>query len=134
MAHLKHDVSFLPPQEIGGECPTMRLHLWFETEEGVLFGMGRLMLLRQVELCGSIKGAAEKLGMSYRGAWGKLKKTEELLGEPLIRKGASRRSGCSLTEFGQTLVRQFDEWFRDVEEYALSASRKRLPFTPEKFS
>lgn len=113
--------------------PTMRMHLWFETEEGVVFGMGRLMLLRQVELCGSIKGAAEKLGMSYRGAWGKLKKTEELLGRPLIRKGASRRSGCRLTEFGQELTRKFDEWFRDVEEYALRSGRNRLPFKPERY-
>ncbi|WP_250645606.1 winged helix-turn-helix domain-containing protein [Salidesulfovibrio onnuriiensis] len=113
--------------------PTMRLHLWFETDEGVLFGMGRLMLLRQVELCGSIKAAAEKLGMSYRGAWGKLKKTEEVLGRPLINRGASRRSGCTLTDFGQDLARQFDEWFRDVEEYALRSGKDRLPFQPEKF-
>lgn len=116
-----------------GFVPTMRMHLWFENEEGVVFGMGRLMLLREVELCGSLKAAAEKLGMSYRGAWGKLRKTEELLGQQLIQKGASRRAGCQLTEFGQTLARQFDEWFHDVEAYALRSSRERLPFKPEKF-
>ncbi len=46
------------------KSPTMRLHLWFETEQGVLFGLGRLQLLRQVESCGSLKAAAEKPGMS----------------------------------------------------------------------
>lgn len=113
--------------------PTMRLHLWFETEDGVVFGMGRLLLLREVERCGSLKAAAQNLGMSYRGAWGKLRKTEELLGRELIRKGSCRRSGCTLSEFGSDLARQFDEWFRDVEEYALRTGREKLPFSPDKF-
>lgn len=118
----------------GALGPTMRMHLWFETEDGVLFGMGRLMLLREVELCGSLKAAAEKLGMSYRGAWGKLRRTEELLGRPLVHKGRCRRSGSQLTEFGQDLARQFDEWFRDVENYALHSCTKHLPFKPDKYA
>ncbi len=113
--------------------PTMRLHLWFETKEGVLFGLGRLQLLRQVEECGSLKKAAESLGMSYRGAWGKIKTTEEVIGEKLIERAASRRAGYHLTAFGSGIAKSFDEWYREVETFALSKSKELLPFSLEKY-
>ncbi|GAB7024048.1 winged helix-turn-helix domain-containing protein [Salidesulfovibrio brasiliensis] len=114
--------------------PTMRMHLWLETAGGVLFGLGRLQLLREVERRGSLKAAAESLGMSYRGAWGKIKATEELFGEKLIERAASRRAGYHLTTFGSGIARNFDEWFRNVESYALSSSREYLPFSLEKYT
>lgn len=113
--------------------PTMRMHLWFETSGGVVFGLGRLQLLRQVERCGSLKAAAESLGMSYRGAWGKIKATEEVIGEKLIERAASRRAGYHLTPFGLGIAKSFDEWFQEVESYALSKSRELLPFSLEKY-
>jgi len=113
--------------------PTMRLHLWFETQEGVLFGLGRLQLLRQVEQCGSLKAAAESLGMSYRGAWGKIKTTEEVIGRKLIERAASRRAGYHLTPFGSGIAKSFDEWYREVESYALSKSKEYLPFSLDKY-
>jgi molybdate transport system regulatory protein len=113
--------------------PTMRLHLWFENEKGVLFGLGRLQLLRQIEQCGSLKAAAESLGMSYRGAWGKIKTTEEVLGRKLIERAANRRKGYHLTPFGSGIVQSFDQWFTEVETYALHKSRKYLPFSLERY-
>ena len=50
--------------------PRIGLNLWLETTEGVLFGMGRAELLDKIEECGSLKKAAEEMGMSYRAAWG----------------------------------------------------------------
>jgi molybdate transport system regulatory protein len=111
----------------------MRMHLWFETEDGVLFGLGRLQLLRQVEICGSLKAAAEKLGMSYRGAWGKIKATEELFGQKLIEQQGSRRSGYHLTAFGSAIAKNFDDWYHEVESFALAKSRDFLPFSLEKY-
>lgn len=119
-----------PAQSLG---PTMRMHLWFETEEGVLFGLGRLQLLRQVERCGSLKAAAEALGMSYRGAWGKIKTTEDLIGRKLIERADSRRAGYHLTAFGSGIAQSFDEWYREVERYALTKGRELLPFSLEKY-
>ncbi|WP_316900822.1 LysR family transcriptional regulator [Pseudodesulfovibrio indicus] len=110
------------------ENPTMRMHLWFETEEGVLFGLGRLQLLKSVEEHGSLKGAAEALGMSYRGAWGKIKVTEELIGQKLIERDSNRRAGYRLTPFGRVLARSYDQWYREVEAFALSKGNESLPF------
>ena len=116
-----------------GPDPTMRMHLWFETQDGVVFGLGRLLLLQRVERCGSLKAAAEQLGMSYRAAWGKIRKTEQLLGRELIDRSGYRRSGCRLTPYGRELALEFSHWFRDVERYALSTSTKFLPFRPAPF-
>lgn len=117
----------------GKHNPTMRMHLWFETEEGVLFGLGRLQLLKCVEEHGSLKAAAEALGMSYRGAWGKIKTTEELIGHKLIERASSRRAGYHLTDFGKSIARAYDKWYREVESFALSKSHEFLPFSLDKY-
>ncbi|CCH50219.1 winged helix-turn-helix domain-containing protein [Pseudodesulfovibrio piezophilus] len=122
-----------PATSIAMTNPTMRVHLWLENEEGVLFGLGRLQLLRQVEQCGSLKAAAESLGMSYRGAWGKIKTTEELLGQKLIERAASRRKGYHLTPFGLGIAESFDKWYREVERFAFAKSEEFLPFSLKKY-
>ena len=67
----------------------MHLHLWLETEKGLLFGPGHAELLECIERLGSLRKAADDLGMSYRAAWGKIKRTEEALGFKLIDKAGS---------------------------------------------
>jgi len=57
---------------------TMRIRLWFETDSQMLFGLGRVLLLKKVDECGSLYKAAKEIGMSYRAAWGKIKATEKL--------------------------------------------------------
>jgi putative molybdopterin biosynthesis protein len=59
-------------------------------------------LLQAVAAAGSISGAARQLGVSYRHAWGELKRWEGELGEELIvwGKGQSAR----LTEFATKLL------------------------------
>ncbi|MDD3312205.1 LysR family transcriptional regulator [Pseudodesulfovibrio sp.] len=128
-----HELETVPTGPECPERPVMRLHLWLETGDGVLFGLGRLQLLRKVEQCGSLKAAAESLGMSYRGAWGKIKATEKLFGEKLIERAGSRREGYHLTLFGSGLAHDFDEWFREVERFALEKSGQYLPFAPVKY-
>jgi molybdate transport system regulatory protein len=102
------------------DIPRMRLHLWLETEEGIFFGTGRTQLLEKIDEYGSLKRAAEEMGMSYRAAWGKIMRTEEVLGYRLIEKeGRDNKSGYRLTTAGKTLLAQFKRWFREVEEDAL---------------
>ena len=101
----------------------MHLHLWLETEKGVLFGPGRAELLDLVERFGSLRKAAEELGMSYRAAWGKIKRTEEVLGFKLIDKAGSYKGGYRLTDSGRAMRKNFTHWCREVEEYALKGAR-----------
>lgn len=100
-------------------APTVRLHLWLENDRGVYFGMGRAMLLLKVQELGSLKKAADKLGISYRAAWGKIRKSEEVLGVRLIAPNSCRKKGCQLTEEGRQITEKFLLWFQEVEEEAV---------------
>ena len=111
------------------DTPTMRLHLWLETEDGLFFGSGRTQLLEKIAEYGSLKRAAEELGMSYRAAWGKIMKTEEVLGFKVIeRAGASNKAGYQLTESGKMLLNKFKLWFDLVEKNALTKAAEIFPW------
>ncbi len=102
---------------------TVRMHLWLESGESVYFGMGRVMLLDRIEEYGSLRKAAESLGMSYRAAWGKLRATEEALGVELVETLGTKRGGYRLTPKGRALRDKFMAWFSAVEQAALDQAR-----------
>jgi molybdate transport system regulatory protein len=114
--------------------PVIRLHLWLETDKGLFFGLGRMKILKYIHDGQSLKGAAESLGMSYRAAWGKIKKTEEVIGIKLIEKKGGNRSGYQLTLKGIELMKRFDEWFDEVECFALKRAKELLPIQPIRFN
>ena len=93
--------------------------LWLETDEGHVFGPGVYSLLRKIQEKGTLKEAAASLGMSYRYAWGLIKKAEEKLGEPLISatKGGRHGGGSTeITELGRRYVRDFERFRRMLDE------------------
>ena len=117
----------------GNQRPVVRLHLWLETENGIFFGLGRLKLLEQIQAGKSLSGAAKAMGMSYRAAWGKVRKTEQVLGVALIEKRAGNKAGYQITKAGSQLVAGFRRWFQEVEAYALSRAKELLPCDPIAF-
>jgi molybdate transport system regulatory protein len=114
--------------------PVVRLRLWLETRDGMFFGTGRGMLLEAVDRYGSLKKAAEHLGMSYRAAWGKIKKTEKVLGVLLIEQAGSRKGGHRLTPGGRLLMEKFRIWFDAVEASAVEKARELFPWPCLSFS
>lgn len=102
----------------------VHLQLWLEDERGEGFGRGRVQLLRLIEERGSLSKAAKELGMSYRGAWGKLKKAERIAGVALVEASGTKRDGYSLTREGRELVERFQQWYADVERYAEERARE----------
>ena len=63
----------------------MKLWLSSSDDEGI-FGDGKWRLLRAIERESSLSAAAKALHISYRKAWGDLKKAEECLGIKFIEK------------------------------------------------
>lgn len=115
---------------------TPKMKLWFSSGdvEGV-FGDGKWRLLKAVEREGSLKAATDSLGISYRKAWGDLRKTEEALGVRFIEKhrGGSAGGESHLTETGkrwlsaysrfrsiveQTIEKEFKKGFAEIQEEA----------------
>jgi len=118
---------------MGDKFPTIRLHIWLETDDGLFFGAGRAQLLERIETHGSLKKAAECMGMSYRAAWGKLKATEEIVGFRLVQKNSGKKGGYSLTEDGRRLMKQYNSWFCRVEDYACELASEIFTFSPRRF-
>jgi len=96
----------------------LRLRVWIEQEEETYIGIGSTLLLQYVEKLGSLRQAASSLGMSYRRAWGKLKKAEERIGRPLVEKTKGKGQRFNLTPEGKELMEKFLAFYLDVEEYA----------------
>lgn len=127
------DIGASVPEGGGGDSygvnpPVVRLRLWLETEDGMFFGTGRGMLLEAVDRFGSLKKAAEHLGMSYRAAWGKMRKTEKVLGVQLIEQAGSRKGGHVLTPAGRLLMEKFGQWYEAVECSAVEKAREIFPW------
>ncbi len=100
---------------------SIKSRVWIEDGEGkIVFGAGRLRILELVENHGSILAAAKELKMSYRAVWGKIKATEDRLGQPLVRRkpGGTTRGGSELTPFARTIMEGFSQLQGLVEKEA----------------
>ena len=89
-----------------------RSKVWLELAGRPVFGDGKAALLEQVERTGSLKAAAEELGMSYRGLWERLRQMERRLGVKLIERRAGGRSGggSKLTPQGRRLLGKYQRF------------------------
>lgn len=95
--------------------------VWLEDQQGrIIFGLGRMRILRAIERCGSLNAAAKDLKMSYRAVWGKIKVTEEALGQPLLVKsqGGSAGGGSTLTPYAHTLMDRYLALSRIIDTQA----------------
>ncbi len=94
------------------------LHLWLEKNGETVFCQGRALLLERIRDQGSLRKAAKSLGMSYRAAWGKLKKTQDILGFDLVVLTGSSPKHYELTPRGEEILAAFQAWQEKVQGYA----------------
>ena len=82
-----------------------------------MFGGGKCRLLNSVETTGSLRAASDALHISYRKAWGDLKKAQDALGVVLIERhrGGRRGGRTALTEQGRRWLQAYSRFRRDVE-------------------
>jgi molybdate transport system regulatory protein len=85
--------------------------LWLSsiTGEGII-EEDRYRLLKQIKESGSLSSAAKNLGISYRKAWGDIKKAEELLGYGLTDRQRGGKDGgrTRLTEKANKLLEAYE--------------------------
>lgn len=102
----------------------MRLAAKFflEHNDKLVFGPGRLELLKAVRDLGSLRKAAQKLGMSYRWAWGRLNNAEKELGRPLLVRTDEPVGGRPMVLTPEAV--EIIDWFTVVEKNLLKALRQ----------
>lgn len=101
-----------------------QVQLWLENAEKDGFGSGRIRLLELIHELGSLNRAAKLLGMSYRGAWGKVKKAEQIMGVELVEAVGAKRDGYRLTAEGHSLVATYEQLFAEVEAFAIERAHE----------
>jgi molybdate transport system regulatory protein len=111
---------------------TIRLRVWIEQDDETYLGIGSTLLLQHIERLGSLRKAAEELGMSYRRAWGKLKSAEERIGHPLVEKVRGQGQRFTLSPYGRELMEKFLHFYLDVETYAAERASEVLGMRVDK--
>lgn len=84
--------------------------LFIEKGEDYILGPGRVELLRAVAELGSLRQAAQKFGMSYRWAWGRIHDSEKALGVTLLIQDGSGKAKTLSPE-----ARELLSWFTEIE-------------------
>jgi len=106
-----------------------RFKLWLSSEdvEGV-FGDGKWRLLEAIGTERSLKAASESLNISYRKAWGDLKKAQDTLNVALVEKqrGGNVGGRTVLSEKGRQWVEAYMKFRSDVEEAAEKGYEKHI--------
>jgi molybdate transport system regulatory protein len=106
-----------------------KFKLWFSMKdaEGV-FGDGKWRLLKAIDSEGSLRAASESLSISYRKAWGDLKKAQDCLNVALVEKqrGGSRGGQTTLTSQGEKWVKAYAKFRGDIEKALEKAYKKHI--------
>jgi len=92
--------------------PKPAFKVWLETDQGYVFGPGVYNVLMKVKETGTLKEAAASLGMSYRYAWGLVKRAEKKIGHPLLdahKGGRAGGGGAELTDVGSEFLEEFSK-------------------------
>lgn len=104
-----------------------RLKLWVEQDGKLVLSDYRVRLLSLIDETGSLAEAAQRMELSYRRAWGKIREIEENLGVKLVESaaGGAGGGGSRLTGEGRRLVDLYRR-FRDSAEQDLSREFSRI--------
>ena len=108
--------------------------VWLTLNGKALLGKGRVELLTQVEMTGSISKAAKSMKMSYKAAWDAVDAMNNVMGTPVIESavGGVKGGGSRVTDAGRRLIAEYKslesrhkQWLDSAtEEFAASLLKK----------
>jgi molybdate transport system regulatory protein len=94
----------------------IRSKFWIENKGEVVVGGGKTSLLLAVDRLGSIQRAADEFGMSYRHAWGAIRKIEQRAGFKILDTTLGRKGGgAQLTPKGKEFIGRVDSLLKDLQ-------------------
>ena len=85
--------------------------IWLTDSEANRLALDQIGLLQAILETGSISAAAKSLGLSYKTAWERLERLNNLSKLPLVSRssGGSKGGGTQLTEYGMQVIKGFTE-------------------------
>lgn len=108
--------------------PTLgvKAKFWLTLGTRTLFGDGKARLLESVDELGSLRSAAQSMGMSYRHAWGLLRELDTAAGFAFLEhSGNGRRTRLRLTDEGRRFIEAYHR-FRAPLDNAVETRFNRI--------
>ena len=95
----------------------LKVKLYIQNGSEKFMGIGVLWVLQRTQELGSLRAAANDLGISYSKVYRMIVNLEKNLGARVIerRKGGADRSGATLTEFGIRFAEMYDTFQRECK-------------------
>lgn len=90
--------------------------MWLEKRGNPVFGSGIHRMLELINETGSLHKAADRLDMSYRAAWGKIRTFEKTLNVEILETGRHGRTGARLTETGRKMLKIFGQIQQEMDQ------------------
>lgn len=105
----------------------LKHRVWLENIQGQdIVGDGKFNLLLSIDELESLMAAAERLGISYRKAWGNLREIEQRLGFSIVEKHRGGKEGGKtvLNTEGKKLIEAYKEFLADIDVLMHDAAKK----------
>jgi molybdate transport system regulatory protein len=105
----------------------IKAKFWIENKGEVVLGGGKTALLLSVDRLGSIQQAANEFGMSYRHAWGSIRRIEKRAGFKIVdtKLGGKEGGGARLTQQGKIFVDRVDSLLSDLNRMVEKRFRQK---------
>lgn len=86
-------------------------NIWIEKDNRAFIGRGRVELLQNIQIHGSISKAAKAMKMSYKAAWDSVDIMNKLSNKPLVSKvtGGKGGGGTVITSHAKELIQAYEE-------------------------
>ena len=96
---------------------SLKAKTWLERDGRFVMSEGRARLLRAIDEQGSIRKAAESMQMSYRHAWGIIRKINTACEGKVVTstRGGGEGGKSALTELGREILREYEVRSKDVD-------------------
>ena len=76
-----------------------------DEDDNIIIGKGRMEILENIEISGSINQTAKIMKMSYKAVWSKIKYSEKHLNTKLVY--ADKKDGTRLSKEGKDLLEKY---------------------------
>ena len=111
----------------------IKAKFWIENKGEVVLGGGKTALLLAVDRLGSIQQAADEFGMSYRHAWGAIRKIEQRAGFKIIdTRLGGKDAGAQLTPKGKKFIGKVDSLIKDLQAIVEKRFKQKVTGTLKK--